>query len=152
MNFMQLPLTSTPFMSKYLPQLHIIKNPSPSSPLNVKYRVSHPYKTKDNFIVSPILIFNFVAEYYSIRPNIPKWNMAHVPGIIKGKAIHVQILKGPVSSTRLRLPDIKTICSPMHRPSLYITCWFDHRTIVPPEELSQWKIPMEESNPRPSGS
>ena len=63
--------------------------------------------------------------------------MAHVPRILKGKVIHVQVLKGPVGSTRLRLPDFKTICSPMHRPSLYVTCWFDHRTIVPPEELSQ---------------
>ena len=78
--------------------------------------------------------------------------MAHVPRILKGKAIHVQLLTGPLGSRRLRFPDFKTIWSPMHRPPFYVTGWVDHRALVPPEELSQWKIQTDESNPRPSGS
>ena len=82
-------------------------------------------------------MFNFLQHITRIRHNIPKLNMTHVPQILNVKAIHVQVLTVPVGSTRLTLPDFKTICSPMHRPSLYVTDWVDHRAIVPPEELSQ---------------
>jgi len=142
-NFMQLPLTSTLLCPNLFLSYILSNNPSPSSILNVKYRVSNPYKAKDKFIVSQSLIFNFCTAYYPIKHNIRKWNVAHVSRILKGKAIHVQVLTGPVGSTRLRLPDFKIIYSPLHRPSLYVTGWVEHRVIVPPEELSQWKIPME---------
>jgi len=42
-------------------------NLSPSSLLNVKDRVSNPYKAKDKFIVSQSLIFNFCTAYYTYK-------------------------------------------------------------------------------------
>jgi hypothetical protein len=82
--------------------------------------------------------------------------------------IHIQTWIGPKGFSRLRFPELldnrrmKVARFSPNAPAaftsqemslLFISAsgWTDTRVIMRPEGLSQWKVPLIVSNPRPSG-